>query len=115
MAAMPTVDISGTLNAFSERVLRNAAAALAGMVRAYTASSSATRKTGGSRKRVALTMFGVTTPAVNLACEKLAEFKDEKSGESIYEPVVFHCTGSGGRAMERLISEKVSVYGGILV
>lgn len=52
-------------------------------------------------------MFGVTTPGVNLACEKLAKLKDPATGEALYEPVVFHCTGSGGRSMERFITEKV--------
>lgn len=95
------------MNAFSERVLRNAACAIAGMAHAHGASQGPSDNKPGTTKRVAVTMFGVTTPAINLACKKLAEFKTQETGAAMYEPVVFHCTGSGGRAMERLISEKV--------
>jgi uncharacterized protein (UPF0261 family) len=42
-------------------------------------------------------MFGVTTPCVTAVREKL-----EAAG---YEVVVFHATGSGGRAMEALIDD----------
>lgn len=44
---------------------------------------------------VAATMFGVTTPCVDMAREYL-----EKEG---YEVLVFHATGTGGKTMERLI------------
>ncbi len=52
-------------------------------------------------------MFGVTTPAVSNVMEQLATYVDPH-GTSLYEPVVFHATGSGGRSMERLIDEGVS-------
>jgi uncharacterized protein (UPF0261 family) len=44
-------------------------------------------------------MFGVTTPCVNRAREML-----ENAG---FEVLVFHATGSGGRAMESLIEDGV--------
>ena len=43
---------------------------------------------------VAASMFGVTTPAVDAAREHLDELG--------YEVLVFHATGSGGRALEAL-------------
>ena len=48
---------------------------------------------------VGITMFGVTTPCVQAAREHL-----EGRG---YETIVFHATGTGGRAMESLIEEGV--------
>ena len=53
-------------------------------------SSSATE-----RPLVGATMFGVTTPCVTRARERL-----EARG---YEVLVFHATGTGGRAMEALV------------
>jgi uncharacterized protein (UPF0261 family) len=86
---MPAVaDVAG-LNSISARVLANAAAAMAGMV------TAAPLDLGGSRPVVAATMFGVTTPAVTAAREEL-----ERRG---YEVLVFHATGTGGRAMEGLV------------
>jgi uncharacterized protein (UPF0261 family) len=49
--------------------------------------------------RIGITMFGVTTPAATAARERL---ESVLPGCEIY---VFHATGSGGKAMERLISE----------
>jgi uncharacterized protein (UPF0261 family) len=89
------VDFPGRMNALSARVLGNAAAALAGMAHAHHARPG---ERGERRKRVALSMFGVTTPAVSRACALLGD---------AYESVVFHCTGAGGRSMERLIGEQV--------
>lgn len=114
------MDISGRLNDLSERMLRNAAAAMAGMAHEYssflssrfgpskenlaTDEQTATRK----EKRIAITMFGLTTPGVNAAVEHLSKYKDDTTGKPLYNPVVFHATGSGGRSMERLIREGVS-------
>jgi len=39
-------------------------------------------------------MFGVTTPACTVPRERLTELG--------YEVLVFHATGTGGRAMEKL-------------
>jgi uncharacterized protein (UPF0261 family) len=49
----------------------------------------------GDKPLVAATMFGVTTPCVTRARERL-----EQRG---YEVLVFHATGTGGRAMEALM------------
>ncbi len=84
------VDIAG-LNAISERILDNAAAAIAGMAR--SASSRGTQAPG--RPLIGATMFGVTTPCVTVARELL-----EARG---YEVLVFHATGAGGQAMEALM------------
>jgi uncharacterized protein (UPF0261 family) len=48
---------------------------------------------------IGITMFGVTTPCVQAARASL-----EERG---YETIVFHATGTGGRAMESLIEEGV--------
>lgn len=50
-------------------------------------------------KRVGITMFGVTTPAVETIRRHLAE---KHSGR--FETLVFHAMGSGGNAMESLIN-----------
>lgn len=83
------VDIAG-INRISERILTNAAAAIAGMARAYVdfQPSSATKPLIGA------TMFGVTTPSVTEARRYL-----EERG---YEVLVFHATGTGGQSMEAL-------------
>lgn len=86
--APSVVDIAG-LNRVSLRVLANAAAAIAGMV------SAAPLPDVELKPLVAASMFGVTTPAVTRARERLEELG--------YEVLVFHMTGSGGRAMESLI------------
>ena len=88
------VDISG-INSISRVVLGNAAAAIAGMAQSYQARRSQPPATDHA-KIVAATMFGLTTPAVDEARSYL-----EGAG---YEVVVFHATGSGGRAMESLVS-----------
>jgi uncharacterized protein (UPF0261 family) len=86
------VDIAG-INQISERILSNAAAAAAGMARA----SEVFTPEAATRPMVAATMFGVTTPCVTAARERL-----ETLG---YEVLVFHATGAGGRAMERLMRD----------
>jgi uncharacterized protein (UPF0261 family) len=83
------VDIAG-LNSVSARIIANAAAAIAGM-----AGAEAPRLAG--KPLVAATMFGVTTPCVTRARERL-----ESLG---YEVLVFHATGSGGRSMEALAKD----------
>ena len=84
------VDISG-LNRISKRILRNAAAAICGMVEEKEEPCSA------ERPLIAATMFGVTTPCVTEAKRIL-----EENG---YEVLVFHANGPGGMAMEQLIGE----------
>ncbi len=84
------VDIAG-VNRISERILSNAAAAIAGMARAYQTF----QPSSGAKPLIAATMFGVTTPCVTEARRVL-----EERG---YEVIVFHATGSGGLSMEALI------------
>lgn len=84
------VDVAG-INGVSEKILTNAAAAVAGM--AVSAASFVSRVT--PRPLIGATMFGVTTPCVTKARELL-----EERG---YEVLVFHATGAGGRAMEALM------------
>lgn len=91
------VDIAG-LNPLSRRVLANAAGAICGMLTADVAP------TLGDRRLIAATMFGVTTPCVTEARKRL-----EEAG---YDVIVFHATGSGGRAMEGLIAD--GYFAGVL-
>jgi uncharacterized protein (UPF0261 family) len=93
LVLMPSVvDIAG-LNPISRRILGNAAGAIAGMV--GEASGAARDGDGPARPLIAATMFGVTTPCVTAARQQL-----EAAG---YDVLVFHATGTGGRAMERLV------------
>ncbi len=92
----PVVDIAG-LNAVSRRVLANAAAALVGMIRQDELPSD-------DRPTVAMTMFGVTTPCVSAVREAI-----EARG---FDALVFHATGTGGRAMEKLV--EAGLIGGVL-
>jgi len=82
------VDISG-INSLSRQILANAAFAIAGMAKGEPP------KAEEEKPLIAATMFGVTTPCVNKAREYLEEHG--------YEVLVFHATGTGGRAMESLI------------
>ncbi len=84
------VDVAG-LNPISREIFANAAGAIAGMVK--TDAEKATEE----KPLIAATMFGNTTPCVDLAREKM-----EAAG---YEVLVFHCTGIGGRTMEDLIDD----------
>jgi uncharacterized protein (UPF0261 family) len=80
------VDISG-INRVSARIMGNAAAAIAGMARVAAPAAD-------GKPLVAATMFGVTTPCVTTARERLEELG--------YEVLVFHATGAGGQSMEAL-------------
>ncbi len=82
------VDIAG-INQISGRILSNAAGAIAGMAKAEVA------EVDEDKPLVGATMFGVTTPCVDAARERL-----EALG---YEVLVFHATGAGGRSMEALM------------
>jgi uncharacterized protein (UPF0261 family) len=81
------VDVAG-INAVSRRILANAAHAMAGMVQ-HDARPAETRLAIG------MTMFGVTTPCVTAVRELLSERG--------FDCLVFHATGTGGRAMEKLV------------
>jgi uncharacterized protein (UPF0261 family) len=87
------VDISG-LNRISERILSNAAGAIAGMAKAAVAEESGEGKPLSRTPLIGATMFGVTTPCVTRARERLEELG--------YEVLVFHATGTGGQSMEAL-------------
>ena len=85
-------DIAG-LNRISRAVLTNAASAIVGMARAPAPMADA-------KPAIGLTMFGVTTPCVTRAAEAL---------RADYDCVIFHATGSGGRAMEKLVDSAMLV------
>ena len=80
-------DVQG-INRISEKVLANAAHALAGMVTHPPAESAITKPALG------LTMFGVTTPCVQAVAKRLQED---------FDCLVFHATGVGGQSMEKLV------------
>ncbi|RBI84976.1 ABC transporter permease [Rhodosalinus halophilus] len=82
-------DVQG-LNAITEEVLANAAHAMVGMV---TARRSA-RPRAAAKPAIGLTMFGVTTRAV----QQVAAALDDD-----YDCLVFHATGIGGQSMEKLV------------
>ena len=81
-------DVSG-INRISERVLSNAAHALAGMILHVRRESQAVTKPA-----IGLTMFGVTTPCVQAVSKAL---------EEQYDCLTFHATGTGGQSMEKLV------------
>jgi uncharacterized protein (UPF0261 family)/ABC-type branched-subunit amino acid transport system ATPase component len=80
-------DVQG-INRISEKVLANAAHALAGMI------ANAHHEDSNSKPALGLTMFGVTTPCVQGVTKQLAE---------AYDCLVFHATGVGGQSMEKLV------------
>ena len=79
-------DVSG-INRISEKVLANAAHALAGMISHPPPAETA------SKPAIGLTMFGVTTPCVQAVTQRLGDEAD---------CLVFHATGVGGQSMEKL-------------
>lgn len=81
------VDIAG-VNRVSARIMTNAAGMIAGAVQGQVPDL------GAERRLVGATMFGVTTPSVTAARERLEELG--------YEVLVFHATGTGGQSMEAL-------------
>ncbi|MEA5016790.1 MAG: Tm-1-like ATP-binding domain-containing protein [Candidatus Limiplasma sp.] len=88
------VDISG-INRFSRLILSRAAGAVCGMTQVDPIPRQS------DLPIVMLSMFGNTTACVE-ECARLLQ------GEG-YDSLVFHATGSGGRAMEELIREGVAV------
>jgi uncharacterized protein (UPF0261 family) len=95
----PVVDLAG-INRVSRTVLANAAAALAGMVRARAAAAP----DPGDRPLVGATMFGVTTPCVEAGRQLV-----EAAG---CEVLVFHATGTGGQALESFVAD--GLFAGVL-
>lgn len=78
-------DVAG-LNKISRKVLGNAAHAMAGMLANIVPPAA-------DRPAVALSMFGVTTPCVEMVRDAL---------ETHYDCLIFHATGTGGQSMEKL-------------
>jgi uncharacterized protein (UPF0261 family)/ABC-type branched-subunit amino acid transport system ATPase component len=87
-------DVQG-LNSISRAVLANGANAIAGMVKARLDNQARSeRNAAADLPAIGITMFGVTTPAVQ---KITAELRGE------FECLVFHATGVGGRSMEKLV------------
>jgi len=84
----PVGDIS--LNRLTKRILANAVGALAGMLKAKPVEE------GKRRIQIAITVFGVVQP-----CAERAKALLEEKG---FEVVVFHTSGTGGMALEELVS-----------
>ena len=82
----PVTDVSG-INSISATVLANAAHAMAGMVKFVKPQLPS------PKPAIGLTMFGVTTPCVQAVTDALS---------ADFDCIVFHATGSGGQAMEKL-------------
>ncbi|RAL11557.1 Tm-1-like ATP-binding domain-containing protein [Aspergillus homomorphus CBS 101889] len=104
------VDIAGT-NSILTRILDNAAAAASAMAVSYfhhhqqqqqalnATNRNQPENNSPNPKRIGITMFGVTTPCVTEIQRLLAELPEPN------EVYIFHATGSGGKAMERLVRE----------
>jgi uncharacterized protein (UPF0261 family) len=86
------VDVAG-INRISRTILGRAAGAICGMVETQIPS-------GTDRPIVVASMFGNTTTCVQAAKEIM-----EGAG---FEVLVFHATGTGGRAMESLVEAKMA-------
>ena len=81
------VDVAG-VNRISAQIMTNAAGMIAGAVQGRVPDL------GADRPLIGASMFGVTTPCVTTARERLEELG--------YEVLVFHATGTGGQSMEAL-------------
>ena len=90
MMMYSVTDVEG-INRISAKVLSNGADALAGAVRFGRVNPPGVPH---SNPAIGLTMFGVTTPAVQALTKRLNDR---------YECLVFHATGVGGRSMEKLV------------
>jgi uncharacterized protein (UPF0261 family) len=85
----PVTDLMG-LNRINRRTLAQGAAAICAM-----ATLPPDAQVGSPKPAIALTSYGVTTPAAE-RCKALSE-------QLGFEVLVFHARGTGGRAMEELI------------
>ena len=92
MMMYSVADVQG-LNLITEQVLGNAAHALAGMIAASPSPEARDARRRLARPAVGVTMFGVTTAAVQGIVRRL---------EPDFDCLVFHATGTGGRSMESL-------------
>ncbi len=87
-------DVQG-LNSISRAVLANGANAIAGMVKARLDHQAKPElNVPADLPAVGITMFGVTTPAVQKIAAEL---------RNVFECLIFHATGVGGRSMEKLV------------
>jgi uncharacterized protein (UPF0261 family) len=91
------VDVAG-INRISVQILANAAGTLVGM------ATEPVPALDEARPLVAASMWGVTTPCVTAARERLEEVG--------YDVLVFHQTGTGGDSMEALI--RTGLVNGVL-
>jgi len=90
---LPSVaDVQG-LNTITERILRNGAYALAGMIAKMPTPAQRAAEQMMAKPALGITMFGLTTPCVQQLTAGLQED---------YDCLVFHATGVGGRSMEAL-------------
>ncbi len=95
MMMYSVTDVQG-LNRISRQVLANGANAIAGMVKDAAkapVSSRSRRRDSTEKPSLGLTMFGVTTTAI----QQITALLDDH-----YDCLVFHATGTGGRSMEKL-------------
>lgn len=83
---VPSITDLAGLNRISRLVLHNAVQ----MIAAMTANPAPLAE---GKPAIGLTMFGVTTPCVTAVADALRDR---------YDCMVFHATGTGGRAMEKL-------------
>jgi len=90
------VDVSG-LNSIISHVYDEAAGAVVGAALAYMPHPA-------DKPRIAISMYGITTPCVVHAAKYL-----EARG---YEPIISHANGAGGKAMKTLIAE--GMFQGVL-
>jgi uncharacterized protein (UPF0261 family) len=99
LTIMHTVSDLQGLNFLSKQILQNAAGAICGMVGTYAGQLQ-----NPEGIPVAMSMLGTTTPGA-LRAKKILE-------DNGYEVVTFHQNGTGGIAMEDMISE--GVFRGVL-
>ncbi|KIK68446.1 hypothetical protein GYMLUDRAFT_68333 [Collybiopsis luxurians FD-317 M1] len=103
------VDIVG-LNPILRNILTNSAGAIIGMSTAYEHFLQGKVRFEGSRNdskkliRLAISMFGVTTPCVDRIRAHLRQLSKDVDCPFYFELFIFHATGHGGRTMERLVS-----------
>jgi len=94
VASLPFVYLNAQgIVRFEATPIPYAAYAIVGMARTVVPEADA-------KPLIGLTMFGVTTPAVTRAVEQL---------RGDYDCLVFHATGTGGRAMEKLVDSSLIV------
>ncbi|MFQ6634146.1 hypothetical protein Gotur_012299 [Gossypium turneri] len=97
LVLFPSIVYICVINNVSRVVSSNAGAAFAGMVIGRLERFQESCNEGKKGTVGIITMYGVTTPCVNVVNERL-----KKEG---YETLIFHATGVGGKAMESLVRE----------